>query len=143
MRIGKAQRISQSRCMVTRSPDEILASAIESSRNVKFGRGVVSKTSYVAAFVVAVWFAIVWKWSDNLVADGGLLAIGLIVSAFAFWYIRASQSFAERNPGQALLDGAEFLEWTRIEAAAKGVRPSGNQPQLEVSPMPTLGGPNA
>jgi len=117
--------------MADRSPDEILASAIESSRNIKFGRGVVSKTSYVAALVVAVWLMIAWRWTDNIAADTGLMVAGLVVTGFAVWYIKASQSFAEHNPSLALLEGAELLEWQRQEMVAKGLPPMPNAPLIE------------
>ena len=121
------------------SPDDILASAIESSRKVKFGRGVVSKTSYVAALVVAVWITIAFRLGDSVYSNSGLLMAGLIVTAFTWWYIRSSQNFAERNPGQALLDGTEFLEYTRLEAAAKGLPAPPNQPLIEVRPAEQTG----
>ena len=62
--------------MAAKSPDEILAEAVESARNVKFGRGVVSKTSYVAALVVGVWIVVAWQWGGDPIADGGLLIAG-------------------------------------------------------------------
>lgn len=123
------------------NPDDILASAIESSRNVKFGRGVVSKTSYVAALVGAVWITIAFRLGENLYANLGLLLAGCIATGFAFWYIRSSQKFAERNPGQALLDGAEFLEWSRIEAAAKGIPSPDNDKLIEIRPSKSLSKP--
>jgi hypothetical protein len=116
------------------NPDEILASALESSRAVKFGRGVVSKTSYVAASVVVAWIGIALRIGDNIYTNGGLLVAGLVVTAFAIWYIRTSQAFAASNPGQAILDGAEFLEWSRLEAAAKGLPAPVDQPAIEVLP---------
>lgn len=122
--------------MVLASPDEILAQVAESSRNVKLGKGVVSKTSYVAAFAVLVWAIIVWRWSDNLTTDAGLLLAGLAASGFAYWYIGATQRFAEKNPGQALLEGAEFLEWTKIGAATKALpSPVAEQPLTELPPL--------
>jgi hypothetical protein len=121
--------------MPERSPDEILATAVESSRNIKFGRGVVSKTSYVAALAMAVWGVVAWRWSENLIADVGLLVIGAVSTGFACWYINRCHEFAERNPAQALLEGAEFLEWSRLEAAAKGLAaPPPGQPQIEIKP---------
>jgi len=128
---------------MARSPDEILASAVESSRNVKFGRGVVSKTSYVAALCLAVWLAIAWKWNDSVIQDVGLLIIGVVTTIFAGWYIKATQNFAERNPAQALLEGAEFLEWSRLEAAAKGIPAPPKQPLIEVRPGSKRGAPRA
>ena len=93
-----------------------------------------SKTSYVAALVVGVWLMVAWRWSESLIADAGLLIAGSIATLFAGWYIKESQAFAERNPGQALLDGAEFLEWSRLEAAAKGLQSPQQGPLLEIKP---------
>lgn len=109
--------------MAERDPSEVVEGILSSGRNIRLGRGVVSKTSYVAGIVALVWGAIVWRWSENLTADAGLVLVGLIVTAFAIWFIRGTQKFAERNPAQALLEGAELLEWQRVEAAAKGVPP--------------------
>lgn len=125
--------------MSEKSPDQILANALESSRTVKLGRGVVSKTGYVAALVIAVWFAIAWRWSGNWPADAGLLFLGMASTGFGAWYIRATQSFAEKNPAQALLEGAEFLEWTRMEAAAKGLPPVANPLMLDIKPAEEQG----
>lgn len=124
------------------SPDEILASALESSRKVKFGRGVVSKTSYVAALVVGAWITIAFRIGENIYSNGGLLLAGIAATGFAHWYIKASQNFAERNPGQALLEGAEFLEWSRLEAAAKGLPAPTNQAVIEVLPAKNADGSN-
>lgn len=123
--------------MATKGPDEILATALESSRNVKFGRGVVSKTSYVAALVIVVWIAVAWRWSGDLSSDLGLLIAGVIATGFAGWYVKATQNFAERNPAQALLEGAELLEWQRQEAAAKGFTPVAGAPSIELPPSQT------
>ena len=102
-----------------------------------------SKTTYVAGLVVAGWIAIILRLGDNLYINGGLLISGLAASFFAFWYIKSSQDFAQRNPGQALLDGAEFLEWTRLEAAAKGLPSPPNQSLIEVPPAKQGGNSNA
>ncbi len=106
--------------MSDRGPDEVLAGVVQSARNIKFGRGVVSKTSYVAALVVAAWGVIVFRLGDNLITNGALLLAGLVATGFAFWYIRSSQKFAEQNPSLALLEGAELIEWQKLEVAAKG-----------------------
>jgi hypothetical protein len=116
--------------MTAKSPDEILASAVESSRNIKFGRGVVSKTSYVAAFVVAVWLAVAWNWQGELSENIGRLIAGVIPTLFAVWFIRETQKFAEKNPAQALLEGAELLEWQKTEIQAKGLPPAPASPSL-------------
>lgn len=106
---------------MSEGPDEILMKAVDSARNVKFGRGVVSKTSFVAALVPALWLTIALRLTGSLVADGALMTAGIVATVFAVWYVRASHSFAEKNPAQALLEGAEFLEYTRIGAATREV----------------------
>lgn len=109
--------------------------AVESSRNVKLGRGVISKTSFVAALVPAVWIAIALRLTGNLYADLALLLPGIMATGFAVWYIKSSHTFAEKNPAQALLEGAEFLEYTRIGAATRSLpSPGDQQPAGELSP---------
>lgn len=100
---------------------QTITRALEHARNVRLGRGVVSKTSYVAAVPLVVWAFVVWRWSDNLAMDGGLLFIGLIATAFALWFIRSTRAFAERNPALALLEGAELIEWRKMEVAAQNI----------------------
>lgn len=102
-----------------------------------------SKTSYVAALCLAVWLAVAWRWSGPIADNWGLLIAGTVTTLFAAWYIKATQNFAERNPAQALLEGTEFLEWSRIEAAAKGLPPTPDQPLVEVRPAGILGAPDA
>jgi hypothetical protein len=78
---------------------------------------------------------IAWRWSDNLLADAGLGLAGLVATGVFVWWTSSTQKFAERNPAQALLEGAEFLEYQRFEAQAKG------QPRLGRSDLPPLAGP--
>lgn len=117
--------------MIDDDPMVTLNRAIESARNVRLGRGVVSKTSYIAAVPLVVWAFAVWRWSDNLLMDGGLLLIGVIATIFAGWFIRSTRSFAERNPALALLEGAELIEWRKMEVAAQGIQPPPQQVLLE------------
>jgi hypothetical protein len=82
----------------------------------------VSKTSYVAALVLAVWLLIAWRWSaESVMMNAGLVVAGIAATVFGCWYIKQTQDFAERNPGQALLDGAEFLEYSRLGSASKSL----------------------
>jgi hypothetical protein len=117
-------------------PSEVVEGILSSGRNVRFGRGVVSKTSYVAAIIAIAWIVLLWRWTDNLKADAGLLIAGFVVTLFGVWFIRGTQRFAERNPAQALLEGAELLEWHKAEIQAKGLPPSDSPPMLEVTPNP-------
>jgi hypothetical protein len=117
--------------MGNEDPSESLRKVLESARNVRLGRGVVSKTSYVAVLPLSVWGVVAWRWSDNAVLDIGLLAIGMCATIFAMWFIKGTREFAERNPELALLEGAELLEWRRMEVAAKGVPPELDSRPLE------------
>ncbi len=126
--------------MTDRDPTEVLARAAEAGRNIRFGRGVVSKTTYVAAGVVALWTIIVWRLSGDLNTDIALMLIGLLATLFGVWFINGTQRYAERNPAQAILDGAELLEWHRMEIQAKGIPPSPNAPMVVDTSVPRLPG---
>jgi len=102
-------------------PMETITKALEHARNVRLGRGVVSKTSYVAAALLVVWVLVLWRWSDSAPMDGGLLLVGVLATIFAVWFIRSTRSFAEKNPALALLEGAERIEWRKLEVAAQGI----------------------
>jgi hypothetical protein len=53
--------------------------------------------------------------------DIAFLAGGLAITAIYVWWVRKSFDFAEKNPGVALLEGAELIEYQRFEAQAKGL----------------------
>lgn len=91
-----------------------------------------SKTSYVIALPLVVWLAVAWRWDGPIGDNVGLLIAGFVSTLLGFWYVKETQNFAERNPAQALLDGAELLEWHRMETAAKGLPPSDDQPLIEL-----------
>ncbi len=112
-------------------PNEALRSILEAGRNVRLGRGLVAKTGHAAVLNLAVWGVIAWRWTDSLVVDAGLLLIGGAATAFTVWWTNSTQRFAERNPAQAMLEGAEFLEYRRMEVQAKGLPPVPNQPLIE------------
>jgi hypothetical protein len=73
--------------------------------------------------LLGVWAVIIWQWTDNVTRDAGLLIAGLIVTGVFMWWVRTTQSFAERNPAQAILDGAQFIEYKKFEAQVKGLPP--------------------
>jgi len=121
--------------MADTDPSVTVEKVLETSRNVRLGRGVVSKTSYIAAVLIVMWGMIVWRWTPDLTANGGLLLIGAVVSAFAIWFIKSTRTFAERNPALALLEGAELLEWRKMDVEAKGIPSQPNRPLIE-GPVP-------
>lgn len=110
---------------------ETISKALESARNVRLGRGVVSKTSYIAALPLLVWGIVVWKWSENLTTDAGLSFVGIVATIFAAWFIRSTRDFAERNPALALMEGAELIEWRKMEVAAQGIPAPANPTLIE------------
>ena len=63
--------------------------------------------------------------------NAGLLLLAALAISFAVWFIKSSRTFAERNPALALLEGAELIEWRRMEVAAKGVPPTEGAPLIE------------
>ena len=93
----------------------------ETHRRIRLARGVVGKTGHCMLAVITVWAVIFWRLGVDVFMDGALLTGGVIVTGgFGLW-VRSTQRFAERNPDLALLEGAEFLEYQRIQAAAKGL----------------------
>jgi len=87
---------------------------------VRFGRGVVAKTGYAMIFVLAVWAIVVGRIGPSWTQDAFLIFGGLVATTVAVWWIWATLRFAERNPAQALLEGAEFIEYRKWEVEAKG-----------------------
>ena len=109
---------------------------MQAGRNIKFGRGVVSKTTYVAAIVAGAWAVAVFRMGENIMANAAMLIACSVVTAFSVWYIRSSQTFAKENPSLALLDGAELIEWQKLEMAAKGgiLQSPDDTKMLEIKP---------
>lgn len=87
--------------------------------------------------LLGVWLLIVWRWTDNIWADVGLGLIGAAATGAFVWWVKSTQDFAERNPAQALLEGAELLEYQKFEAQAKG-RPLEQSQLLEGRNVPAI-----
>lgn len=92
-------------------------------QGVRFGRGLVGKTSYAVVALIPVWLIIVTRVSSDLMLDGALVGSGAFITVGVLWWTGSTQRFAERNPAQAMLDGGELLEYQRFEAQAKGLAP--------------------
>ncbi|MEG8024097.1 hypothetical protein QP162_05945 [Sphingomonas aurantiaca] len=56
------------------------------------------------------------KMTEDLYFDAALAAVGLLITLFVVWFVRSTQTFAEANPAQALLEGAEIVAYKQIEA---------------------------
>jgi hypothetical protein len=107
----------------TTEPPDWLKKLTESYRQVRLGRGVVGKTGQAMLALLGVWAVIAWQWTDNIARDAGLLLAGTVISGVFIWWVRATQKFAQDNPAQAMLEGAEFIEYQKFEAQVKGLPP--------------------
>lgn len=87
--------------------------------------------------LLIVWGIVAWRWTDNLASDGGLLVVGLAASVVYWSWMKSTQRFAERNPAQAMLEGAEFIEYQKFEAQVKGLPPGRSALQIEGSAVET------
>lgn len=91
---------------------------------IKLAHGVVGKTSAVAlaAFTVLGVVAFGLKGTDWLPA----IAFAVVVMFLAFFFVVID--FAKKNPGAALLEGAELVQWRRLEMGAKDLPIIPNMP---------------
>jgi len=124
--------------MPSEDPSLTVDRILDSGRNIRLGKGVVAKTSYVAAFVLGVWGVIAWRLGPDLYSNLGLLAIGVVSTLFSMWFIRGTQKFAQENPGQAMLEGAELLEWRRMDVQVKGAPPVLDNSVIDTTAIPQL-----
>lgn len=102
-------------------PETILKRLLEQGQRVKFGRGVVGKTTYAAVATIGLWAAIVFRLSTDLWLNLSLVLAGLVGTGVCIWFVRGTQRFARENPAQAMLEGAEFIEYQKWEAEVKGI----------------------
>jgi hypothetical protein len=109
-------------------PTDILKRLSEGYRSVRLARGVVGKTGHAMIALLGVWGIIVWQLGDNSLRNVSLIFAGVVATLIFWWWTRSTQDFAQRNPAQALLDGAELLEYQKFEAQMKGL------PSLPPSP---------
>lgn len=87
--------------------------------------------------LMGVWAIIAWRVSGTY-TDIALIIVGLVSTALGVWWIRSTQDFAQRNPAQAILEGAEFLEYHKFEAQSKQVRALPAAPAIEGHPITSL-----
>lgn len=101
---------------------------------IRLARGVVGKTSYVAAAAIFGLIVVAWSLRD----PNYLLAIGALIVLIFIAYFIGVLFFANKHPGEALLEGAELIRWRQLEMAAKDV------PEIvqQSNAGPTLLGPD-
>jgi hypothetical protein len=100
----------------------------ESYSQIKFGPGVVGKTSYATIALFILWAIVLIRLSGNAWLDIVLLFGAIVATCIYIWWVRKTQAFAENNPELALLEGAQFVEYQKWQAQAKGL------PLLPASP---------
>ena len=103
-------------------PIEQIKELTEKHSQVKLGAGVMGKTGTVLLALVPVWMIVLARIGESAWQNISLLAAALAITSVAIWWIRRSHAFAEKNPGAALLEGAQFIEHQKWEAEVKGRR---------------------
>jgi hypothetical protein len=101
----------------------------ESVERVKLSRGVVGRTTYA----IVAFFAVLAIAASRIATELLLWVIGIGAVTFVI-YLFAVMRFADKNPGAALLEGAELLHWQQTELAAKGIEPQHTTPILPPPP---------
>ena len=97
----------------------------QSIGSIRLGKGVVSQSTRVALVVLVVIGICAWRWSDDVIEDAGLALMALIAVGWAGWWTRETNNFAAKNPGQALLEGADL---TRFHAQELKMRSANQHP---------------
>lgn len=97
--------------------EEIVRVLGDRFKQVRLGGGVVGKTTYAVLGVIPVWITILLRISANPWEDAVLLLAGMIATGMVWRWIKSTHAFAEKNPLQAMLSGAEFVEYQRAFAA--------------------------
>ena len=83
---------------------------------IRLARGVVGKSSYVAGAAIFAIAVVAFSLRDPF-----YLFCLAPLSAFIFiTYFIGALWFAHKNPGLALLEGAELIQWRQMEMAVKG-----------------------
>ena len=103
-------------------PIEQIKDLAERHSQIKLGAGVMGKTGTVLLALVPVWMIVLARLGENIYLNISLIATGLAITGVAVWWIRRLLKYAEKNPGAALLEGADFVAYERWQAEVKGKR---------------------
>jgi hypothetical protein len=123
--------------MAVDDPTDILKRLSETYRSVRLGRGVVGKTGQAMLGLLGIWAIVVWQLSDNIPRDVALIISGLFPTGVFWWWTKSTQDFAQKNPAQALLEGAELLEYQKFDAQIKGLTTVDRLPVISDPLKPT------
>ena len=121
-------------------PFAIVRSLAESYQGIKLARGVVGKTTYATIGLFGLWAIVLWRLSGNWALDAFLAGGGLVASGLYVWFVKKTQDFATKNPGLALLEGAEFVEYQKWDAQIKGYPPLKSIPVAGTTAIEDLSG---
>ncbi len=113
-----------------------LGIGVESLDRIRLSRGIVGRATFVAIGGLVVLGLAIWKLNNP---NAILLVAGAALLVFLVFFF-GILLFASRNPGIALLEGAELLRWKQYELAAKNiptppVMPSIPDPTAPRAPM--------
>src|SRR6266511_5958549 len=111
---------------------EELTRLVERFGRIKLAPGIAGKSAYVgiAAIIVLGILALRVPPTDHVMV---FLVVGAVILVFLIVVV-ANTLFARRNPGAALLEGAELIAWAKHEHAAKGI---GSLPERPSVPEPS------
>lgn len=109
----------------------------ESFDRIRLARGVVGKASYAAAAAILALAAVALQTSNIIILGAVIAAVVILFLAYLFGVLW----FAARNPGVALLEGAELIQWRQMDVGMKGETSLPTGPNIE--PPPQIGGPTS
>jgi hypothetical protein len=99
---------------------------------IKLGQGVVGKTTYATVAALLALGAI--GWAISAPAPQLAFTLGVFIFVVLIAFLAAIIWYAHNNPGPALLEGAELIQYRQLEMAAKD-RPA-ELPPTNVPPPP-------
>ena len=100
-----------------------LGPTLERLGRIRFGRGVVGRTTFALIVALVVLGVIAWRLADATVVLVQVLLAALalgVIGLFVLYFVRIMR-FADANPMAATLEGAEWIQLEQIRLAAKGL----------------------
>ena len=113
--------------------ERALGAPLEAFNKIRLAPGVLGKTGSVALALMVVFAVAVFKLTETW----AILLIVFVAIASFFAYQNFSFRFAEKNPGLALTEGAELVQYKLMEQqAAKGVIIDTDSSEVVTPPTP-------
>ncbi|MEO7860170.1 MAG: hypothetical protein ABIU05_06950 [Nitrospirales bacterium] len=108
----------------------------ETLNSVRLGPGVVGRSATVTAVALIVLAVAAYKLNNEYLLFATVCLAVLICVGFCWWAMR----YADRNPGAALLEGAELVTWRMQELASKSIHKLPNTPEVSDPSAPLTTG---